>query len=208
MVKVVIFDFDGTLADSVGVIIEIFQNIAKRQQPLTPAEIVELRDKNLAGILQQLSIKKWRIPKLILLGRKLMAEEMGNIKPFAGIPNMMLLLKQNGYELYIISTNHGNSINLFLKNHNLTGYITEVYGDIGVTGKARSLRKLIKNKDYAPEECVYVGDETRDIEAAHKVGIKSIAVGWGFNSVKALSELNPSAIITSPGEMLELVKDM
>jgi phosphoglycolate phosphatase-like HAD superfamily hydrolase len=208
MVKAVIFDFDGTLADSFDVIIGIFQSLAKHKQPLTQAEILELKDKNLAEAIKQLGISRWRIPKLLFRGRRLMIEKIDHIEPFVGIVEMLDTLKQNGYELFITSTNHGNSIERFLKNHSMDGDITEVYGDIGVTGKARSLSKLIKSKSYSTEEYVYVGDETRDIEAAHKIGIKCIAVGWGFNSVKALSALRPTAIIASPNEMLEAVKKL
>ena len=54
-------------------------------------------------------------------------------------------------------------------------------------------------------DVLYVGDETRDIEAAREAGLAMTAVTWGYNSEQALSALGPQHIVRSPGELLELM---
>lgn len=55
-------------------------------------------------------------------------------------------------------------------------------------------------------EVIYVGDETRDVEAAKKVGVKVIAVTWGINSEKILRKQNPDYLIVKPKELIEVLK--
>ena len=51
---------------------------------------------------------------------------------------------------------------------------------------------------------IYVGDETRDVEAARKAGVQIIAVGWGLNSRASLLLQNPDFIVDSPEELTQL----
>jgi len=59
-----------------------------------------------------------------------------------------------------------------------------------------------------PEEVIYVGDETRDIEASQKINIKVIVVSWGFNSRTVLAEHNPDFLIHQPQELIEVMKSL
>jgi phosphoglycolate phosphatase len=53
---------------------------------------------------------------------------------------------------------------------------------------------------------IYVGDETRDIEAARKIQIQVIAVSWGFNSREVLAEQKPDFLISHPSQLIEVVR--
>jgi len=53
---------------------------------------------------------------------------------------------------------------------------------------------------------VYVGDEVRDIEAARKVGIKVIVVGWGFNKTRRLKAAKPNFFVTRPSQLVAAVR--
>ncbi|NES07303.1 MAG: HAD hydrolase-like protein, partial [Okeania sp. SIO2F4] len=72
-------------------------------------------------------------------------------------------------------------------------------------GKHRAIKKYLKSENIQPEEMVYVGDETRDINAAKKAKVKAIAVTWGFNSREALSEYQPDALVEQPQELIEVI---
>jgi phosphoglycolate phosphatase-like HAD superfamily hydrolase len=50
-----------------------------------------------------------------------------------------------------------------------------------------------------------VCDEVRDIEAAKKSGIKSIAVAWGYNTKDALIKENPDFLVNSPDELINII---
>ena len=62
----------------------------------------------------------------------------------------------------------------------------------------------MKDKDLKLSEMIYIGDETRDIQAAKKAGIRSAAVTWGYNSRKALEAQSPDYLIHSPQELFHL----
>jgi phosphoglycolate phosphatase len=64
----------------------------------------------------------------------------------------------------------------------------------------------MKQNFLSPEEIVYVGDETRDIESAKKIKIKVIAVSWGFNSWEVLAKYKPEFLIDKPTELIEVMK--
>ena len=66
----------------------------------------------------------------------------------------------------------------------------------------------MKINKLTPEEVIYVGDETRDIEASKTIPIKVIAVSWGFNSAEALAKQNPDFLIQKPSELLKVMGNL
>jgi phosphoglycolate phosphatase-like HAD superfamily hydrolase len=66
----------------------------------------------------------------------------------------------------------------------------------------------LRKESLNPEEVVYVGDETRDIEAAKKSQIKVIAVTWGFNSKQVLAAQNPDFLIDRPEELIKVIESL
>lgn len=205
MIKAVIFDFDGTLADSFDTLIDIFQALARRRSKLSSADIKVLRGMTLKNILAQLHIRTWQLPYLLFKGRRLLASQIDTIQPFTGITTLMEHLARQGYGIFIVSTNHQSSIERFLRNHGIK-HVKTIHGSIGLTGKTKALRALIKREHYQKNECVYVGDETRDVEAAHKAGLKCIAVTWGFNNTQALEQVKPYALAQSPAQIPGIVR--
>lgn len=193
MIKAIIFDFDGTLADSQNTIMAIFQELIHRPAPLASTEIQELREHGARGVLRQLGIKPWQVPGLLVRGRELFAQRIASVPLFAGVPAVIATLAKQ-YDLYVVSTNQDAAIAELLNDNHALHYFQKIYGNIGVWGKARVLKKLLKKHQYQPQECIYVGDELRDIIAARQAGIRIVAVGWGFNSPLALQKAQPDGL--------------
>jgi phosphoglycolate phosphatase len=204
MSKVLVFDFDGTLANSFVILIETFEEIAARKEKLTKEEIQKLRGLPLKDILHYLRIKKWQIPKLLIKGRKAIAVKIVDIKPFVGIVQMLKALNKDGYKIYVLSTNGTENISEFLKANKMDAYVVKVYGDIGLR-KSSAIKKLIKKEKIDKADCVYIGDEVRDIEAARKSGIRILSVGWGFNHAPALKSHNPDEFADTPIELIKVL---
>jgi phosphoglycolate phosphatase len=106
----------------------------------------------------------------------------------------------NDYKLAIVSSNSTADINQFLKQHNIEVF-DYVYGGGGIFGKHNKIKKCIKHFKFQKDEAIYIGDEVRDIEAAHKAGCKSIAVTWGFQPKKVLEASNPHELAQKPEEI-------
>lgn len=204
--KTIIFDFDGTIADSFATLVGIFEEITSRKQKLKPKEIESLRGQPLKGILKHLKIKKWQIPSLLIKGKRAMAIKITKIKPFDGLPQVLKKLHDEGYQMFILSTNSSENISTFLKTNDMHSYFRRIYGDIGLRSKSSALRKVMKKEHVRRSECVYIGDEVRDVEAAKKAGITHISVGWGFNYPETLKNAQPTALASQPPELITILK--
>ncbi len=205
--KAIIFDFDGTIADSFEVFVESFEAAVGRKQHLSAKKIKDFRDSSLKEIIQKLKIKKWQIPRLLIRGKREITKRMDRVKAFEGMPEALVALSKN-HTLYILSTNSKTNIKKFLDSYKLSGCITEIYASIGLQGKARSLGSLRKSENLKASDCVYIGDETRDVEAAKKAGVKCIAVGWGYNSPKILKSFEPSAVVSRPQDLIKTIESI
>jgi phosphoglycolate phosphatase len=204
MIRVVAFDFDGTIADSFDVFIETFRSIAPKGVDVTiPPN--ELRGLSVPEVLKMLKIKRISVPGLIIRGRKEMAKNITEVSIFKGLTTELKQLQKQGIVVCILSSNSKESIATFLKNNDLDGLIDEVIGDISLFGKAKAIKKLAKSRDCNNNEVVYIGDEVRDIAAAKKADVISIAVSWGFNTKEALKKHEPSFVADKPAELSKLI---
>jgi len=94
----------------------------------------------------------------------------------------------------------------FLRHHGLLHYFNFVESSSYLWGKEKVLNRLIHQKNLSPEAVIYVGDEMRDITAAHQSGVKVTAVSWRFNSLMALAKGQPHALISYPNQLPVVIK--
>jgi phosphoglycolate phosphatase len=205
--KVVIFDFDGTLADVVEILRTLYVNEAKvRGWPeLTEEAYVKLRGGTVAEAVKWVGIKPWQIPGLLRSGRKKFYSHSKEIKLFVGISELLKGLSKDGWYIYILSANSSTTIKEVLARHKLDKLVT-VLKRPALFGKASSINALINSKGYEKHQVWMVGDEVRDIEAANKVGIPSIAVSWGLQDEVALKRHNPTYVAHKPIEIEQILK--
>jgi len=90
--KVIVFDFDGTIADSFEVFLEVLATIVKHSRPLTAKQIADLRKAPLKDIIKELGIRPWQIPFLLMRGRREISARMEQIPAFNGIPEALTQL--------------------------------------------------------------------------------------------------------------------
>ena len=206
MTKVIIFDFDGTLADTIDILLSITNRLSAEFgfKSATKEELAQLSNLNSWQILQYSGISIFKFPLLI---RRLKAElhsEVPNIQLFPGIKEVLLELKKRGFQLGIITSNSRENVLGALEKNGLQDTFTFIYSG-STFGKHKVISKWLRIENVHTEKVVYVGDEIRDIDAAKKTGIKVIAVGWGFNSQEALAAQNPDFLIERPQELIEIM---
>lgn len=199
MIKYIVFDFDGTLADTFDVI----KTIAMNEYSEYDIDIELFKDKGVKGFLKMLNIPRWKLPRMILnVSSKLRNSK--NIKLFPDIIDMLLCLKKD-YKLGILSSNSKDIIIDTLKEYNIENMFEFVYSDSSLFGKHLVLKKMCNKYNIDPLDVIYVGDEDRDIIASKKVNIKTIAVTWGFNSKEKLIREKPDYLVDSPMQVCELM---
>jgi phosphoglycolate phosphatase-like HAD superfamily hydrolase len=137
-----------------------------------------------------------------------MKQEIPQVQPIAGMPLILKQLQQESHlQLGIVTSNQENNVRLFLETHQLSHIFSFIRSGRTLFGKHKLLKKVLKQENLAPENVFYVGDETRDIEAARKTQIASVAVTWGFNSQQILQTYHPDFLISHPQELLEIVQN-
>jgi phosphoglycolate phosphatase-like HAD superfamily hydrolase len=205
MKRAVVFDFDGTIVDSLKAVIKVFEDVTKRPHRFTPEEIEELQHKDPLQIALELNVPKWKIPWLLVKGRRMFRDHMRSMTVHIGMPEVIRTLHESGVPLYVLSSNSKSNVQKYLRWNDLNGYFTNVYGNAGLLGKTRKLHILFKNEKLDPTTSWYIGDETRDIIGAHGAGLKVIAVSWGYNSRTALADKKPDALVDTPSEILTIL---
>lgn len=204
---VFIFDFDGTIVDSRAYFIEFIAKEAKLY-PLPPGTEAQLQGLSLKAVARQLGISWYKLPNLYFKGRKLMDRVILNLTPFKGMPELIKKLHAEGHELFIVSSNSVKNIRTFLKKHDLREQFLEIYGGVEVFGKASMLHRLLRENKINLKDCVSIGDELRDLEAAQSIGMKAVSVTWGFSSEVDLAKLKPYALVNTPAELLSVLEEV
>lgn len=209
MAKFILFDFDGTIADSFDNFIEIVNTISNKYHlaKIPPNEINALRSEDAKTIFRKLNIPLFLLPFIAWDVKRMQRKEMVNIKPFKDLPEMLIRLKQNGYKLGILTSNGEENVFEFLKLNNIDVF-EYIYDNASLFGKEKSINKFIKNQNISKNDLIYVGDEIRDIHACKKAGVKIISVSWGFNSKEGLEKNNPDYIVDSPIELSNIIKSI
>lgn len=202
----IIFDFDGTIADSFEVVLRIFYELTGKP-PFTDEQIAEYRKLPLKRIGKKIGISLSQVSVLLIKGRTMMIHRMREVKPIHGMQDALKDLQEMGWQLMVISSNSHQNVEEYLKVHKLDAYFDRVYGGVGLFGKSNALRKVIKQNKLDRSTCFYVGDESRDMQAARKTRIGSVGVSWGFNDVSLLKSEKPTAIADSPVGLVAIFAD-
>ncbi len=204
--NIFIFDFDGTIADTFKMILTISNKLAKEFhfKKIEPHQEQEMKGKTSQEIMKLLKVPIMKIPAIIAKAKKELNKEMSNIQPTEGLEEILLELKKWCKGIGILTSNSSDNVMEFLTNHDLN-----IFDFITTTSKIWSkntqLKELIRKHGFKPEEVLYIGDETRDIEAAQKAGVKVAAVTWGYNTSEALEKHHPDYIINQPKELLNIL---
>jgi len=209
-VKVIVFDFDGTLADTFDAIVRITDRLAREfgYKPASPEDIVHLRNLTSREIIKQSGVSLFKLPFIM---RKVKAElnnEIQSVSLVTGMKEVLISLKEQGNQLGIITSNSKENVNLFLHKQGLADTFKFICSGTTLFGKNKIINNFLRQEKLDFERVIYVGDETRDIEAAKRSKVKAIAVSWGFNSKEVLAKQNPDFLIDSPSQLLEVVESL
>jgi len=207
-VSVVIFDFDGTIADTLEPLLAIANQLAVEFEypPITLDQLQQLQGLDTRAIIRQSNIPILKIPFLMRRVKAELNRQIATIPPIEGIPEALLELKQAQHDLGIVTSNSEANVADFLQQHDLQSLFDFIKSGTTIFGKHRVINRLLQQRQIPVAQSIYVGDETRDIESAKAINMRIISVSWGFNEHEVLRQYQPDQLIARPRDLLGAVQ--
>ncbi len=192
--SLVIFDLDGTLADSFPWFLRNVNDVADRFgfRRIADGDVESLRHAGSREILRRLDVPLWKLPGIARHMRRMKSADIAGIPLFPGTEAMLRSLCDGGLSLALVSSD----IEANARRQLGTAADLFAHFDCGASlfGKATKFRRLVKRTGNLPQQVLSVGDEIRDIEAARSAGIACAAVMWGYAAPNALRALGPDVV--------------
>ncbi|WP_156312127.1 HAD hydrolase-like protein [Methylobacterium platani] len=198
-VRLVILDFDGTLADTFPWFARVLPGVADRygfRRP-SPDEVETLRALDARGVMRHLAVPGWKLPLIARHMHGLAARDAGGLALFPGIPALLARLKAGGIALAVVSSNREDVVRRVL-GPDCTGLIDRYACGAALFGKARRFRAVLRGSGVAPARVLCLGDELRDHHAATRAGLAFAAVTWGYTRAEALAAAGPAHLFATP----------
>lgn len=206
MKRAIIFDFDGTIADTVPIMLDIYHKKAETKgwPVITPTTLVELKKGSIKQAMKWAGVKFWQIPGLLSMGRSYMKERVNDIQMFPGIPQLIKDLPTDT-DLYVLSNNDSRTIEQVLIANGLNNKVT-VLPRPSLFNKDKSIKRLIKLNTYFNKDVIIVGDEVRDIDAGRKARIHSIGVSWGLQDKSLLEKAKADEVCDNVAQLKKAIE--
>lgn len=196
MKKTVIFDLDGTIVDIVPIFYRIVNTLATAYgyRPLSPDELPGLQHLHLRQFLwQRLGWRLIFFPFMLRRGRAEYRRLVPEVALFSGMKNIIETLHTHHIRVGIVSSSEKDTIEALVTKYALPVDFTY---HSSLFNKAGSLQTTLQSEQLSLAETLYVGDEVRDVEACHKIGLDIIAVTWGLNNKQALIAAGAKSVDT------------
>ena len=204
--KLAIFDFDGTLADTLPAFAGHFAAASEHFsfRSIQPEEIDALRQLSARQIIAHLGIPLWKLPLIARFIHRRMQTEVATLRLFPGADAMLRDLRAAGLTIAILSSNSEPNVRAIL-GPDSAALIASFECGAALFGKARRFRRILKQTGIAAAEAIYIGDEIRDHEAATTARIAFGAVTWGYTKPEALRKLHPTLVFTQLSDIAPML---
>ncbi len=189
--SLVIFDLDGTLANSFPWFRHHVNGVADRFsfRRIADEDIDGLRHAGSREILARLDVPLWKLPLIARHLRRLKALHIADIPLFHGAETMLHTLAGAGLDLALVSSD--SEANARRQLGEAAALFSHFDCGASLFGKAVKFRRVVRHAGRKPAQTIAIGDEVRDIEAARAAGIACGAVQWGFAAPEVLRALGP-----------------
>ncbi|MDB5773715.1 MAG: haloacid dehalogenase [Burkholderia sp.] len=199
--RLVIFDFDGTLADSFPFFISTFNHLADKHsfRRVQPEEIEAMRHYSPLELMKHVGMPAWKLPLVAHSFIALMKDNQAAVPLFRDVASTLAYLTERQIALGVVSSNSRENVTQVLGAH--CRHIGHFECGVSIFGKASRLRRVLRNIGAPANEAIYIGDQATDYEAAKAAGMAFGAVTWGYGAIEALRKRMPEEDISSVADI-------
>lgn len=203
--QTLIFDFDGTLVDSMQLYIRGFNEVGTDfgLPKIDSSNLQEVKQSSVKDLMKRYGIGPVKLAKLLFTVNKNLKQDIEKVEFFPEMKSVLTKLSKE-FKLGILTSNHLENVQAFLNRQDFNNIFDFIYASKNLFGKDKVLSALLKQHKLDKNEVLYFGDEVRDIEACQKIQVKMAAVTWGFNDRSLLIAKNPDYLLDSPKQILNL----
>ena len=194
MKKHVMFDFDGVVLPS----FETCYEVRRSYEPDLSKQAY--RQEFMGNVFDAVEHKDFDAAAFFAQYQKRMME----IQPVQYIDEAIQTLSK-AYHLTVVSSSLSSLIDDYLQRYSLRDFFSEILGSDVDTSKERKIESLLKTHDTPTHSAVLITDTVGDIKEAGRVGVRSIAVSWGFHDKETLAAEAPAGLVDRPDRLAQIV---
>lgn len=206
--KLLIFDWDGTLADSIGRIVEAMR-VAAGLCDLPVRDDFAIKGIIGLGLPEAIRTLYPEISPDQMLGFRghysdcYVALEAEPSPLFAGVVQSLAAFRAEGYQLAVATGKSRRGLDRVLNAHGWQDYfeITRAADETASKPDPLMLHEILRHCDVMPEQALMIGDSSFDLLMARNARMDSVAVGYGAQSLASLREFDPRLAIESFSEL-------
>ena len=204
MYKLVVFNFDGVLADTYRVLDLVYDRLEGdyKMSDMTAKDKERIRKLSPFDLFKAFHVPFYKLPKFIQDVIPVYKELISEAPLFEGMREIVEKLKEKDVICVILSSNNPNLIRKFLKHHDFEVF-DKVVGGAAFFNKQTRLNGVIRSYKVNKSDTLYIGDERRDIEACKKIRVPIAAVTWGYDDYKVLGAGRPKYLVQDMDDLKE-----
>jgi phosphoglycolate phosphatase len=199
----IIFDLDGTLADSFAFFVSVHNRLADRHgfRRISPAEIEALRGHSARQVMRHVGLPRWKLPWVARSFVRMMRD--ADIPLFTDVDWMLQHLQRSGATLALVSSNAADNCRRILGDAHWQR-LAHVECGASIFGKRRRIARVLRATGVDPSRAIYIGDQSTDAEAARRAGVAFGAVAWGYATRVSLERLKPTHLFDAVEDLAGL----